>query len=101
MSMIQEIQDKALQYFQRYVDLKALFYFDADGLAKEEVLALDLEGIRIAALESNPFTLKYRLANEWKTERVLVYARRTAQRPSCLPAISVVGRDDCRESPGA
>lgn len=75
MSMIQEIQDKAKQYFQRYPDLKALFYFDADGQAKEEVLAMNLEGIRIAALESNPFTLKYRLANEWKAERVLVYVQ--------------------------
>jgi len=67
------IAEKTQDYFSRYPQLRTLFFFDEQGTQREEVLGLSVSGVRVASLDNNAFTLKTRLATEWRDEKVLVY----------------------------
>jgi len=67
------IQEKIESYFNRFPELRVLFFFDEHKEYEEEVKALDLEQVTIAYWENNPFTLKCQLLQELKNEKVLLY----------------------------
>lgn len=67
------IQEKVLDYFKRFPDLRILFFFDESEEYLEEVKKMNLENIHIEFWENNPFTLKCRLIDELKDTKVLLY----------------------------
>lgn len=67
------IKEKIESYFNRFPELRVLFFFDEHKEYEEEVKALDLEQVTIVYWENNPFTLKCQLLQELKNEKVLLY----------------------------
>lgn len=83
------IKDKVENYFARLPELRVLFFFDEDREYEEEVKSLDLEDIHIEYWEYNPFTLKCKLIDELRTEKVFLY----------LPIKQPTTRDDFQHFP--
>ncbi|MDA9791137.1 BREX-1 system phosphatase PglZ type A [Schleiferiaceae bacterium] len=67
------LQEKVLQYFRDNTHLKILFFFDPSSEYKEEFDKLELENIVKVVYENNPFGLKWRLVDELKESKVLLY----------------------------
>ena len=71
--MIEEIKDKVLDYFERSKDLRVLFFFDEQQEYAETIDELLIPNVTLVKWEDNPFTLKVRLIDELKSEKVLLY----------------------------
>jgi uncharacterized protein (TIGR02687 family) len=54
-------------------DKNIIFYFDADGSKREELLAIAEAGIKIVEVNQNYFELKYKLEKEWQDVQLLLY----------------------------
>ena len=67
------LQEKVLQYFRDNTHLRILFFFDPSGEYKEEFDKLEVENIVKVVYENNPFGLKWRLVDELKESKVLLY----------------------------
>jgi uncharacterized protein (TIGR02687 family) len=67
------LQEKVLQYFRDNTHLRILFFFDPSGEYKEEFDKLESENIVKVVYENNPFGLKWRLVDELKESKVLLY----------------------------
>lgn len=71
--MIEEIKDKVVDYFERSKDLRVLFFFDEQQEYSESIDELSIPDVTLVKWEDNPFTLKVRLVDELKSEKVLLY----------------------------
>lgn len=67
------IEEKVINYFNRFPDLRILFFFDESGEYLEEVQALSLNTVHIEYWENNPFSLKCKLIDELRDTKVLLY----------------------------
>jgi uncharacterized protein (TIGR02687 family) len=67
------IEEKVIGYFNRFPDLRILFFFDESGEYLEEIQNLNLKDIQIAYWENNPFSLKCKLTDELRDTKVLLY----------------------------
>jgi uncharacterized protein (TIGR02687 family) len=67
------IQEKVQEYFNRFADLRILFFFDETQEFLEEVEKLELPDIQVAYWQNNPFSLKCQLLDELKDTKVLLY----------------------------
>tara|TARA_B110000046_G_C13023955_1_gene412725 strand:+ start:1850 stop:4393 length:2544 start_codon:yes stop_codon:yes gene_type:complete len=71
--MIEEIKDKVVDYFEGSKDLRVLFFFDEQQEYAETIDDLSIPNVTLVKWEDNPFTLKVRLTDELKSEKVLLY----------------------------
>src|SRR5690554_1989871 len=83
------IQEKVTAYFQRFPELRVLFFFDESKEYEEEIKALELEDIHIAYWENTPFNLKATLTGELSSTKVFLY----------LPIKQPTTREDFQEFP--
>lgn len=67
------IEEKVISYFNRFPELRILFFFDEEREYEEEVKALELSDIYVEVWENNPFVLKYKLLEEHKHNKVFLY----------------------------
>jgi uncharacterized protein (TIGR02687 family) len=67
------IEEKVNDYFQRYPNLKVLFFFDKDQEFLAEVQALQAPNVHVEIYANNPFTIKCRLVEELNNTKVLLY----------------------------
>jgi uncharacterized protein (TIGR02687 family) len=67
------IEEKVISYFNRFPELRILFFFDENSEYLEEVQNINLSNIHIEYWENNPFSLKYKLINELRETKVLLY----------------------------
>ena len=67
------IEEKIKDYFQRFSDLRILFFFDEEQEYLEEVKGLDLSDIHIEYWQNTPFSLKVKLLGELKDQKVVLY----------------------------
>lgn len=67
------IKEKIESYFNRFPKLRILFFFDPDEEYEQEVKDLDADAIHVEYWEENPFTLKCKLIQDLKNEKVLLY----------------------------
>lgn len=67
------LKEKIYSYFERFDHLRILFFFDENEEYKADVEALDLEDIHIEWYTNNPFSLKWKLIDELKDTKVLLY----------------------------
>lgn len=67
------IEKKILHYFERYPELKILFFFDENREFQEEVNNLVISNIHIEIFDGNEFTTKCKLLNELSDTKVLLY----------------------------
>jgi len=71
--MIEEIKNKVVDYFEGSKDLCVLFFFDEQQEYAETIDDLSIPNVTLVKWEDNPFTLKVRLIDELKSEKVLLY----------------------------
>ena len=67
------IQEKAEQYFEKYPDLRVLFFFDAAGEFATEVDALNSTRFSVLKDAGTPYTTKCGLMELGSEDRVLFY----------------------------
>jgi uncharacterized protein (TIGR02687 family) len=67
------IEEKVSNYFERYPDLKILFFFDESQEFLEEVKSLAIPNIQVEFYTGNAFTTKCKLLNELIDTKVLLY----------------------------
>tara|TARA_B110000240_G_C13512267_1_gene460419 strand:+ start:3611 stop:6151 length:2541 start_codon:yes stop_codon:yes gene_type:complete len=67
------IEEKIKDYFHRFSDLRILFFFDEEQEYLEEVKGLDLSDIHIEYWQNTPFSLKVKLLDELKDQKVVLY----------------------------
>lgn len=67
------IEEKIKDYFNRFSDLRILFFFDEEQEYLEEVKGLDLSDIHIEYWQNTPFSLKVKLLGELKDQKVVLY----------------------------
>lgn len=67
------IEEKIKDYFQRFSDLRILFFFDEEQEYLEEMKGLDLADIHIEYWQNTPFSLKVKLLGELKDQKVVLY----------------------------
>jgi len=67
------IKEKIESYFNRFPNLRILFFFDENKEYEQEVKDLDLDSILVEFWEENPFNLKCKLIQDLKNEKVLLY----------------------------
>ena len=67
------IQEKVQEYFNRFPDLRILFFFDETQEFLEEVEKLELPDIQVVYWQNNPFSLKCQLLDVLKDTKVLLY----------------------------
>jgi uncharacterized protein (TIGR02687 family) len=67
------IEKKVIGYFNRFPELRILFFFDETKEYLEEVQDLNLKDIQIEYWENNPFLLKCKLTDELQDTKVLLY----------------------------
>jgi len=67
------IKEKVESYFQRFPELRILFFFDENKEYQEEVKALDLADIHTEYYTNNPFSIKCKLLDELAHKKVLLY----------------------------
>jgi uncharacterized protein (TIGR02687 family) len=67
------IQEKVQEYFNRFPDLRILFFFDETQEFLEEVEKLELPDIQVTYWQNNPFSLKCQLLDDLKDAKVLLY----------------------------
>ena len=73
------LKDKIEATFQKYPEVRVLFYFDPDGDSKEEVVQMEETPFRILQYANNPLDLKIRFRSEYADDRVFLYV--PAKRP--------------------
>lgn len=66
------LADKVIQILTESEKNK-LFYFDADGSKKEELMTIENAGIKVVEVNQNYFELKYKLEMEWSTDKIFLY----------------------------
>lgn len=67
------VQNKIFKYFEGNPDLHVLFIFDPMGQIEAELLEAKWpDTYRYVVFEGNWFTVKYRLYNEWKDDKVIL-----------------------------
>ena len=66
------IEEKVIGYFNRFPELRILFFFDETKEYLEEVQKLNLKDIHIEYWENNPFSLKCKLTDELLDSKVLL-----------------------------
>jgi len=67
------LKEKIEQYFEKYKDLRIIFFFDPDKENEQSFESLDIEGIRKVKYEGNSFYLKTMLNTEWVNDKVFLY----------------------------
>lgn len=67
------IEEKVISYFNRFPQLRILFFFDENNEHLEEVQKLSLPDIHKEFWENNPFSLKCKLTDELLDKKVLLY----------------------------
>ncbi|MFD1315237.1 BREX-1 system phosphatase PglZ type A [Namhaeicola litoreus] len=67
------IKEKIVKYFQQYPQLKILFFFDEKKEYEEELDKMELPNIYIVKYENNPFSIKWKLVDEFKDKKVFLY----------------------------
>lgn len=67
------IEEKVSSYFERYPDLKILFFFDENKEFVEEVKSLTIPNIHLEIYTESAFTIKCKLLNELIDTKVLLY----------------------------
>jgi uncharacterized protein (TIGR02687 family) len=67
------IEEKVKSYFERYPDLKILFFFDESKEFIEEVNSLSIPNIHVEFYTESAFTIKCKLLNELIDTKVLLY----------------------------
>jgi uncharacterized protein (TIGR02687 family) len=67
------IEEKVSSYFERFPDLKILFFFDEDQEYLEQVKSLNIPNLHIEFYSGNAFTTKCKLLNELIDTKVLLY----------------------------
>ncbi len=67
------IEEKVISYFNRFPELRILFFFDENSEYLEEVKNLNLDNIQIVYWENNPFSLKCKLTDDLRETKVLLY----------------------------
>lgn len=83
------LKEKIQDYFKRYPALRILFFFDPIQEYLEEVEALELDSICIEYYSNTPFSLKCKLIQELKNEKVVLY----------LPIAAPRSQDEYHEFP--
>ena len=83
------IQKKIEDYFERYPELRILFFFDEAREYEDEVKGLDLQDIHSEFWQNNPFSLKCKLVDELRSTKVLLY----------LPLKQPTTKDDFQDFP--
>ena len=67
------IEEKVKSYFEKYPDLKILFFFDESQEFLEEVKSLAIPDIHVEFYTESVFTIKCKLLNELIDTKVLLY----------------------------
>jgi uncharacterized protein (TIGR02687 family) len=67
------IEEKVKSYFEKYLDLRILFFFDENEEFKEEVKSLAIPNIHVEIYTESAFTIKCKLLNELIDTKVLLY----------------------------
>ena len=67
------IEEKVKSYFERYPDLKILFFFDEKQDFLEEVKSLNVPNLHLELYTGSAFTTKCKLLNELIDTKVLLY----------------------------
>ena len=67
------IEEKVKSYFEKYPELKILFFFDESREFLEEVKSLAIPNIHIEFYTESAFTIKCKLLNELIDTKVLLY----------------------------
>lgn len=67
------LKEKIQATFQKYPEIRVLFFFDPDGDSEEEVLQMEVTGFRVLSFENNPLDLKIRLRSEYANDKVFLY----------------------------
>ena len=67
------IEEKVNSYFEKYPDLKILFFFDESQEFLEEVKSLAIPNIHVEFYTESAFTIKCKLLNELIDTKVLLY----------------------------
>ena len=67
------IEEKVTSYFEKYPDLKILFFFDESQEFLEEVKSLAIPNIHVEFYTESAFTIKCKLLNELIDTKVLLY----------------------------
>jgi len=67
------IEEKVSSYFERFPDLRILFFFDESQEFLEEVKSLAIPNIHVEFYTDNAFSIKCKLLNELIDSKVLFY----------------------------
>jgi len=67
------LKERIHDYFAKHPILRVLFFFDPEEEYLEEVNQLEFDDIYIEKYNNTPFSTKYKLVNELKTEKVFLY----------------------------
>lgn len=70
------LTQKVKDYFEKYPDLKVLFYFDPSGEYKTEIENWQEQGIHLVIAKDEQFGLKHRVEDELKDKKVFLYLTR-------------------------
>ena len=65
-------QDRIYQYFERDPELKVLFIFNNEFIAAELANVEWRPGYRYVDFKGDWFTVKYRLDNDWRFDKVIL-----------------------------
>ena len=67
------LKERIQDYFNNHPNLRVLFFFDPEEAYLEEVKQLEFSDIIVKHYNNTPFTTKYELVCELKTEKVFLY----------------------------
>ena len=67
------LKEKIEKYFEKYRELKVLFFFDPEKQHEQEFNELELPDVRKVRFENNYFELKIKLNKDWIQEKVFLY----------------------------
>lgn len=67
------LQEKIEKYFEKYRELKVLFFFDPDKEHEQEFNQMELTEIKKVRFENNYFELKINLNKNWIDNKVFLY----------------------------
>jgi len=74
------LKEKIYSYFERFNHLRILFFFDENEEYKADLESIELDDIHIEWYANNPFSLKWKLIDELKDTKVLLYLPMAAPR---------------------
>ncbi|KAA3613614.1 MAG: BREX-1 system phosphatase PglZ type A [Calditrichaeota bacterium] len=67
------LKEKVASYFEKYPDLKVLFFFDSEKEHEEEIQKWHLSDVELIVADQALFNIKYRLEYELKDKKVLLF----------------------------